>query len=71
MAVPGETYLVYVRGTTDALELDLGARQRRFSIREFNPRSGESRTIGNQMINRKYKYNAPDREDWVVFLEGR
>jgi hypothetical protein len=71
MTVPGETYLLYVRGTTETMELDLGARPRRFAIREFNPRTGEFRTLGEQMVNGKYKYNAPDRQDWVVLLEGR
>jgi len=71
LANPGETYVLYVRGVTVPVELRLGARSRTFRIREFNPRSGTFRELGNVMVNERFSYSAPDGMDWVVVLEGR
>ena len=71
MATPGETYLVYVRGMTEPIELELGSRPRRFAIREFNPRNGDFRRVGEQEVSGKYTYRATDANDWVVLLEAR
>jgi hypothetical protein len=69
MAAPGETYVLYVRGTTQPVELALGARPQRFRIRQFNPRTGQFRSLGEQPVPARYKYQAPDQQDWVVLLE--
>ena len=70
MATPGETYLAYVRGMTAPIELELGSRPRRFAIREFNPRTGQFRKVGEHDVSGKYTYRAPDANDWVVLLEA-
>ncbi len=71
MADPGRTYVLYVRGTTAPVELDLGARPRTFRVRQYNPRTGEYRALGEQAVAQAFKYQAPDEQDWVVLLEGK
>lgn len=70
LAATGEIYAIYVRGVTDPVELDLGARSRRFTIREYNPRSGQFRKMGEEEIAARYSYRAPDSQDWLVLLEA-
>lgn len=70
MAAPGETYVLYVRGTREAVELDPGARTRRYAVRQYNPRSGEFTSLGEASAGR-FKYQPPDEQDWVVLLQGR
>jgi hypothetical protein len=71
MTAPGEVYVVYVRGTVEPLELELGSRARRFSIREFNPRTGSFKEIGSQQLSGKYRYAAPDTQDWVLLVQAQ
>lgn len=68
LAEPGETYVLYVRGTGQPVELALGARARRFRAREFNPRTGEWRTLGEAEVRGVYRYQPPGADDWVVVL---
>jgi len=70
MAAPGEIYLAYVRGTREALDIDLGARSRLFRVRRFNPRTGEFAPLGREMVPGRYRFEAPDEQDWVVLLEA-
>jgi hypothetical protein len=71
MMDPGQTYLLYVRGTRLPLELDLGARPRTFRVRQYNPRTGEFSALGESAVTGKYQYAAPDEQDWVVLLEAK
>jgi hypothetical protein len=71
MADPGQTYVLYVRGSRAQLNLDLGARPRAFLARQFNPRTGEFTTLGEISVPETYHYSAPDEQDWVVLLEAK
>jgi hypothetical protein len=71
MAVPGELYVIYVRGTRLPVRLDPAARERTYRIRQFNPRSGEYKELGMQKIAGRYDYQPPDENDWVVLIEAR
>ena len=71
MAVPGKAYIVYVRGTRLPVTLDPGARARPYRIRQFDPRTGQYTTLGEQVLSGRYEYRAPDEQDWVALLEGR
>jgi hypothetical protein len=71
MMDPGRTYLLYVRGTRLPLELELGARPRRFRARQYNPRTGEFSDLGESAVPGRYQYAAPDEQDWVVLLEAK
>jgi hypothetical protein len=71
MMDPGQTYLLYVRGTRLPLELDLGARPRTFRVRQYNPRTGEFSDLGESAVTGKYRYVAPDEQDWVALLEAK
>jgi hypothetical protein len=68
MAIPGEAYIVYVRGTRAPIELDMAARARRYTVRQFNPRSGEFTPLGVTPVSNRYKYPPPDTQDWVALL---
>ena len=71
MADPGQTYVLYVRGTHRAVELELGARGRSFLIRRFNPRTGEFAELGTALVANRYRFEPPDEEDWVLLLLGQ
>jgi hypothetical protein len=70
LARPGETYVVYVRGVTDAVELELGARNRTFAAREFDPRTGEWRDLGTHALRGVWTYLPKDTRDWVAVLQA-
>ena len=70
MADPGQTYVVYVRGTTEPVALQLGARPRKFRLRQYNPRTGEFGQPTEMVIKDQHALKAPDNSDWVFLLEG-
>jgi hypothetical protein len=70
LAEPGETYLAYVRGTTEPVELETEARTRRYRVRLFNPRTGEFTTVENSAELSRYTLRAPDRNDWLLLLQA-
>ena len=69
MAIPGETYVVYARGLSAELELQLDSRPSDFQVRRFNPRTGEFTDLGKTAISQTYSFQPPDTGDWVVLLE--
>jgi len=70
MAAPGETYILYVRGTTEPVRLDLAAHTRPYRVRQFDPRTGAYRSLEAPPRLNEYTYQAPDTQDWVVLLEA-
>lgn len=70
MMDPGRTYLLYVRGTRLPIALDLAARPRTYTARQYNPRTGEFIALAQTAATATYKYAAPDDQDWVVLLEA-
>lgn len=71
LADAGSTYVVYVRGMTEPVNLNLGARPGQFKLRWFNPRSGgfsDAQTVG---IPDSLALKAPDAQDWVALLEAQ
>jgi hypothetical protein len=70
MADPGQTYVVYVRGTTTPVTLQLAARPRKFRLRQFNPRTGEFGRATEIFVKEQHALQAPDTADWVFLLEG-
>jgi hypothetical protein len=68
MAIPGELYIIYVRGLSDPVELQFGARPRPFRVRQFNPRTGETNSLADSAPADAYSYQPPDTQDWVVTL---
>lgn len=71
MAIPGEAYIVYLRGARLPVSLEPGARARAYSIRQFNPRTGEFISLAGARVSTRYEYRAPDEQDWVVLLQAR
>jgi hypothetical protein len=70
LAIPGETYVAYVRGASAEIHIDLGARARTYRIRQFNPRTGSFETLSETLIKARFSYRPPDSLDWVVLLEA-
>jgi hypothetical protein len=69
MAIPGQAYVVYVRGLKSPVELSYGARPRKYSARQFNARTGEFTPVAAPSDS-GYKYQPPDEHDWLVLLEA-
>jgi hypothetical protein len=71
LADAGHTYVVYMRGMTEPVNLNLGARPGTFKLRWFNPRSGgfsEAQTVAMRENN---PLKAPDAQDWVALVEAQ
>jgi hypothetical protein len=68
MAAPGEAYIVYVRGTRAPVELDMAARARVYSVRQFNPRTGVFTAMADTPVTNSYTFTPPDAGDWVALL---
>ncbi|MFN0102965.1 MAG: DUF4038 domain-containing protein [Bryobacteraceae bacterium] len=69
LATSGETYVVYVRGVSQPVTLELGARPGRFRVRTFNPRTGEFSPAAETVVAERYEFRPPDSEDWILLLQ--
>jgi hypothetical protein len=65
------TYVVYLRGLSEPVNLYLGARPGKFTMRWFNPRTGEYTETKSQDIGSEYSMRPPDTSDWVVLLQRK
>jgi hypothetical protein len=68
LAEPGRRYVVYVRGTTLPVEMDLGmislAR-----VRLYDPRTGKSRQLQAQSKGSTLDLVCPNEQDWVFLID--
>jgi len=69
MQDPGKAYVLYVRGTTESLTLDLGVRLLPYRVRQYNPSTGEYKNLGETEAIGEYVYQPPTDADWVILLE--
>jgi hypothetical protein len=67
LAEPGQQYVVYVRGVTQPLRLQLGDADVPFEARQTNLRTGEAIAL-KPAGGRVWEYLAPDDEDWAIVL---
>ncbi len=67
LAEPGRQYVLYARGVTQPVELALGKSTAPLSVTLFNPRTGESKSLGST-DGERYVFSPPDEHDWVVLL---
>jgi hypothetical protein len=67
---PGKQYVAYARGLNEELTLQLGpSAAGAYTVRLYNPRTGETSSIGNDMhLNENYTWSPPDSKDWVLHL---
>lgn len=67
-----KTYVVYVRGTTKSVNLDLGKSGRHsWHIDLFNPRNGSWKTMPPLTATRQsYSFSPPDDQDWIAVLNA-
>lgn len=70
LADAGNTYVVYMRGMTGEVSLNLGARPGSFRLRWFNPRSGEFSPPEKVEIRENHALRSPDALDWIVLLDA-
>jgi hypothetical protein len=70
LAEPGREYVAYARGMKEELTLQLGpSASGDYSIRLYNPRTGEMKSIVNEIRPiEKYAWTPPDSKDWVLHL---
>jgi hypothetical protein len=66
LAEPGKQYVLYLRGCQRAVRLKSGSG--RFLVREFNPRSGEWNSTGEQEVVEEFKYQPRSTDDVVLVL---
>jgi hypothetical protein len=69
LADTGRTYVVYMRGMNQPVELIPGARHGRYRLRWFNPRSGGFTQPLTADVKESYTLASPDAQDWVALLE--
>ena len=70
LAEPRKQYIVYARGITKALTIDLGQEaEGRYTMDVFNPRTGATETLDTKLkLDKKYEWTPPDDQDWVLRL---
>jgi hypothetical protein len=69
LAEPGRQYVAYARGVKEELTLQLGpSAAGDYSIRWYNPRTGQMTSIGTEALNESYTWTPPDSNDWVLHL---
>ena len=68
LADPGASYVLYVRGTTGEVQLDLDAQAGDYHARQFDPRTGAYQELGAQQGIAAFVYHPPDERDWTVVL---
>jgi uncharacterized protein DUF4038/uncharacterized protein DUF5060/collagenase-like protein with putative collagen-binding domain len=70
LAAVGQTYLVYTTSTT-ATDLSLGeAPPATYSVRRFDPRTGEYADLGSHSGTGPVTLSSPDHQDWVYVVQN-
>ncbi|MFQ5931187.1 MAG: DUF4038 domain-containing protein [Nitrospiraceae bacterium] len=68
LAEPGKQYVVYLRGLSSSIQLDLGDSEGEFEIRRFNPRTGKLSDRDVFRANKSIQLKPDDGRDWVFRL---
>lgn len=70
LAEPGKQYVVYARGLTDELMLQLGPNTAgQYRARLYNPRTGETTPLRRQYeLQDRFTWTPPDSNDWILHL---
>ncbi|NJR57488.1 MAG: DUF4038 domain-containing protein [Cyanobacteria bacterium CRU_2_1] len=69
LAEIGKQYVVYTRGSNEALELSLGNRDiRTYQVRLFDPRTGIYTSLANYRGNTAIRLEPPDNQDWLFLI---
>ncbi|MEW6305284.1 MAG: DUF5060 domain-containing protein [Verrucomicrobiota bacterium] len=66
LAEPGRVYMIYARGVTEPLLVDVKEASLKASL--FNPRTGETTAATVERREGKLQIKLPDAEDWVVLI---
>lgn len=68
LAEPGHQYLLYVRGITAPVELELQSPSPALRARLWNPRTAEFAAMPFEPKGGRFVCRAPDAQDWVVVI---
>ncbi|MDY6939120.1 MAG: DUF4038 domain-containing protein [Cyanobacteriota bacterium] len=73
LANPGEQYAVYVRDANGEVSLTLDAADngKTYSIRQFDPRSGEYTNLDDATAGDAIVLTPPDEQDWLFVLDRK
>lgn len=70
LAEPGKSYVIYLPHG-GAVTLDVSGVSGSFTARWFNPRTGEAGSVWTVAGGVEQEYEAPDSEDWVLYLRRK
>jgi hypothetical protein len=70
LAEPGAQYVLYLRGMTGAVTLNLDAPAGTYAVRQYDPRTGAYQALGSAEAIVSFAYRPPDARDWVVTLRA-
>lgn len=68
LAEPGRQYILYCRGLTNSVQLQIDPKAGPLTATRFNPRTGERAAIVAAASEGVFKFQPPSEEDWVVLL---
>jgi hypothetical protein len=73
LAAPGREYLAYVRGLREPCTLTLAgaAEETTFTLRRFDPRTGDWSSLGEHRGGGTLRLQPPDARDWLFELRAR
>ena len=73
LANPGEQYAIYIRDTDREVSLtfDGADNGKTYSIRQFNPRSGEYTALPDVTAGDAIVLTPPDKQDWLFVIDRR
>jgi hypothetical protein len=66
LSEPGRQYVLYVRGVERPIIMPVIGD--RFTVQEWNPRTGKQKNLRLQLAREGFKYHPSDAQDWVVVL---
>jgi hypothetical protein len=67
LAEPGQTYIVYMRGTKQPVTIS-GVSGRTWQTTRLDPRTGKSQRISVATADGRVSLAAPDEQDWIFLL---
>ncbi|MBN1558790.1 hypothetical protein JW998_00970, partial [candidate division KSB1 bacterium] len=71
LAEPGRQYLVYARGVTADLSIDIAPAMSGYSAQLYNPRTGDMTTSDCDIEPDSLRWKPPDERDWVLWVTDR
>jgi Protein of unknown function (DUF4038)/Domain of unknown function (DUF5060) len=68
LAQPGQQYIVYARGLNVPLTLAIEPSAEPLTAMQFDPRTGERKSLGTVAGPSQFEFRPPDPQDWILLL---